>query len=171
VLRIKLAPDGRCPFVSPQGCLVYAHRPACCRVYPLARAVTLEHDGQVRELLLAQDTPDCLGWQQERELSVADYLAEQELAPYSQANNRIARLFMHPRRPPVLRLDEKQTHAVVLALYNLDVLRQALATPALARPLGLDGPAPSSDEQLLDLGQDWLCERLFGAVDNADSTS
>lgn len=37
-LRIRLGEGGACPFVSAQGCTIYAHRPTCCRIYPLARA-------------------------------------------------------------------------------------------------------------------------------------
>ncbi|HET6921894.1 MAG TPA: YkgJ family cysteine cluster protein, partial [Anaeromyxobacteraceae bacterium] len=40
-LRIRLAADGRCPFVGEAGCSVYRDRPTCCRIYPLARGVRL----------------------------------------------------------------------------------------------------------------------------------
>jgi len=172
-LRIKLLADGRCPFVGEQGCQVYADRPACCRIFPLARAVAPGRGAEPLEVFLVQQTPGCLGWQEPRELTVQRYLDEQALAPYREANNRILELFMHPSRPPMLQLDERQIHAVIMALYNLDVFRQAVAAPGFAGRLALTARveepsrlAQISDESLLWLGQGWIADLLFGPVDN-----
>jgi hypothetical protein len=61
-----------------------------------------------------------------------------------------------------------QTHAVILALYNIDVFRQWVQTPGAAGRLGL-APARleaalASDEELLALGQEWLARELFGGA-------
>jgi Fe-S-cluster containining protein len=165
LLRLRLEQDGRCPFVGDQGCTVYPDRPTCCRIFPLARAVAPAGDRSAppRELFLANETPGCLGWQEPRELSLADFLEEQGLAPYQAANNRILSLFMHPARRA---LTERQTHAVIMALYNLDVFRQAVSAAGFAGRAGLApdrvAGALQDDVALLDLGQDWLAEQLFG---------
>ena len=39
-LKPRAADHLACPFVSPEGCTVYPDRPASCRLYPLARAVS-----------------------------------------------------------------------------------------------------------------------------------
>jgi hypothetical protein len=166
-LRIKLQEDGRCPFVSSAGCGVYAHRPTCCRIYPLARAVSVEGGGEPREFFVAASSNEkCLGFGEAGTLTVEAWARDQGLDPYRAANNRIARLFLHPRRPRPLALPPAQVHAVVLALYNLDVFREFVRQPGLAERFGLGAPvidrALSSDEALLDLGQDWLTARLFG---------
>jgi hypothetical protein len=167
-LRIRLEADGRCPFVGEAGCTVYAHRPTCCRIYPLARAVRPgpAPGDPPDERFLALEPAGCLGWGAPRELTLGELLEEQGLPPYHDANNRLLRLLLHPGRARPLALDERQLHAVILALYNLDLWREASAAPGFAPRFGLSAArleaASASDEALLALGQDWLALELFG---------
>lgn len=168
VLRLRLDDQGRCPLVTPAGCAAYAHRPAACRTYPLARAVKAGPAGAVaEETWLRQETPGCLGWQAGASLGVADWVADQDLADYQAANDAMLPLFCHPRRQGRLRLNQHQIHGVVLALYNLDLWREAVARPEFAARQGLDPAAVAAalarDEDLLILGRDWLMRELFGA--------
>jgi hypothetical protein len=164
-LRIRLEDDGRCPFVRDTGCSVYADRPTCCRIFPLARAVRLEGRGEAREtFFIAAEGSGCLGFGVEDGLTVA---RDQGLDPYRAANDRAARLFLHPRRPRPLSLSPPEVHAVIMALYNLDVFRDFVARPGFGARSGLDRVAVeralASDEALLELGQDWLESQLFSA--------
>ena len=166
-LRLRLAADGRCPFVGEAGCRVYGDRPTCCRIYPLARAVSLDGAGEPRELFVLEARPEaCLGFRAPGEETVAAWARGQGLDEYRAANDRAARLFLHPRRPRPLSLAPTEVHAVVMALYNLDVFRELAARPGFAERSGLSGErvtkALASDEALLELGQDWLAARLFG---------
>ncbi|HSN90961.1 MAG TPA: YkgJ family cysteine cluster protein [Anaeromyxobacteraceae bacterium] len=166
-LRIRLAADGRCPFVGEAGCTVYRDRPACCRVYPLARAVRLDAAGEPGELVMvAEEGGGCQGFAAPAGRTVAEWMREQGLDAYRAANDRVARLFLHPRRPRPLSLPPSEVHAVVMALYNLDVFREFVARPGFAGRSGLPPErvdrALASDEALLELGQDWLAARLFG---------
>jgi Fe-S-cluster containining protein len=166
-LRIRLEADGRCPFVSEAGCSVYADRPTCCRIYPLSRAVRPGLAGAPpSELFHALEPAGCLGWGEPRELTLAELLEEQGLPPYHAANNRLLGLLLHPARPRPLALDERELHIVILALYNLDLWREAITAPGFAERFGLPPPrlaaARASDEALLELGQDWLEDQLFG---------
>ena len=166
-LRLRLLEDGRCPFVRAEGCGVYPHRPTCCRIFPLARAVAVEGAGEPREIFVVATRSDtCLGFGETGTLSVEGWARDQGLDPYRAANNRVAKLFLHPRRPRPLSLRPEQVHAVILALYNLDVFRRSVEQPEFARRFGFEeaalSRALSSDEALLELGQDWLTARLFG---------
>lgn len=168
VLRIGLEADGRCPFVGEAGCTVYADRPTCCRIYPLSRAARLgaAPGDPPSERFHALEPPGCLGWGEPRELTLDALLEEQGLPPYHAANNRLLRLLLHPARPRPLDLDDRKLHAVILALYNLDLWREAIAAPGIAARFGLPDArleaARASDESLLELGQDWLAAELFG---------
>lgn len=166
-LRIELAPDGRCPFVGETGCGVYPDRPTCCRIYPLARAVRLDGTGRPEEAFLLSETGGrCLGFGEPASLTVEGWLRGQGLDAYRAANDRSARLFLDPRRSRPLALSSQEVHAVVLALYNLDVFRELAASPGFALRNGLAedrvARALASDEALLELGHEWLAERLFG---------
>jgi Fe-S-cluster containining protein len=165
-LRIRLEADGRCPFVGETGCGVYRDRPTCCRIYPLARAVRLEGAGEISELFVVAETGGrCLGFDAPDGHTVEDWTRGQGLDEYRAANNRIAKLFLHPRRPRPLSLSADELHAVVMALYNMDVFREYVARPGFAARSGLESArvtrALASDEALLELGQDWLAAQLF----------
>ncbi len=166
-LRLELAPDGRCPFVGVAGCGVYAHRPTCCRIYPLARAVRLDEAGEPAQTFVAIETGGrCLGFGESGGGTVEAWARGQGLDEYRVANDRMARLFLDPRRRRPLSLSADEVHAVVMALYNLDVFRDLVAQPGFASRSGMEGErvdrALSSDEALLELGRDWLAARLFG---------
>jgi Fe-S-cluster containining protein len=165
-LRITLAGDGRCPYVRDEGCSVYADRPTCCRIYPLARAVRLGSGGPEETFVVAAGPDRCGGFGAPARIAVAGWIEEQGLGPYRAANDRSAALFLDPRRPRPMRLEPEDVHAVVLALYNVDVFRESLQRPGAASRLGVAAAALEraleSDEALLDLGHAWLAKRLFG---------
>ncbi len=168
-VRIRLADGGPCPFVRESGCGVYPDRPTCCRIYPLARGVALGSDGEPTERYEVTDTRGrCLGFSEPAAggATVREWSRGQGLEPYRAANDRAARLFLHPRRPRPMALTEPERHAAVMALYNADVLREFVARPGFAArwrisPDAVAG-ALADDEALLALGQDWLAARLFG---------
>ena len=167
VLSLRLTGEGRCPLVTPQGCGAYAHRPAACRTYPLARAVKPGLGGQAgEEVFLRQEAPACLGWSEPRPITPVQWVEDQGLSPYQAANDALLPLFFHPRRQGRLDLKPNQIHAVILALYNLDQWRQFVARPGFAQSQGLEpgavAAALASDEALLNLGRDWLLVQLFG---------
>jgi hypothetical protein len=171
VVRIKLAADGRCPFVTATGCGVYEHRPTCCRIYPLARAIAPGPRGEPpTELLLVTEPPGCLGWGEPREITTEQWRDEQGLADYQRANERMLELLFHPARREPMALSDRQLHAYVMGLYNLDVLREAWSDARRARACGLDAAAltaatsdaAGADEALLALGIAWVVRELFG---------
>jgi uncharacterized protein len=166
-VRLRLAPDGRCPFVHEEGCGVYRDRPTCCRIYPLARAVTLDAAGEPSSFFVAEDTGGrCLGFGAAGAPTVAEWARGQGLDAYRVANDRLTRLLLRPDRPRPLSLSPAELHAAVLALYNVDVFREYARRPGFAGQLGLPEAgverALASDEAVLDLAQDWLASRLFG---------
>jgi Fe-S-cluster containining protein len=164
-LRLRLDSQGRCPFVSPAGCAVYAHRPAACRIYPLARLARPGTAGGPPEVVyMRQETKGCLGWDQSVEHDLADWDADQELAEYHHYNDALLPLLFHPKRKGRLNLNPRQLHAVILALYNPEMLRASLSQPVLRDKFDSHrlNTAQQNAEELLLLGRDFLIEQLFG---------
>ncbi len=166
-VRLKLDADGRCPFVTGAGCAVYADRPTCCRVYPLARAVSLDAAGEPTDFFLVEDTGGrCLGFGAPDATTVGAWTRGQGLDDSREVNGRLAKLLLHPRRPRPLSLSPAEMHAVVMALYNVDTFRDFVARPAFAAEANVPAArlerALASDDALVELGQDWLAARLFG---------
>jgi Fe-S-cluster containining protein len=168
-LRLRLAEDGRCLFVARAGCSVYPDRPTCCRIYPLARAVGLQSNGEPIGLYVAPAASTaCLGFgAAPSSQTVEAWAAGQGLGEYRAVNDRVAKLFLHPRRTRPMVLSPNDFHAVIMALYNLDVFRERVQRPGFSSKHGLTDAAVeralASPEALLELGQDWIAARLFGA--------
>ncbi len=164
VLRLRLDNQGRCPFVTHRGCRVYADRPAACRLYPLTRAAA-PREGRLPDVIYyRQKTQNCLGWDQDREHKCEAWNRDQGLLPYHQANDKLLPLLFHARRQGRLDLTPPQIHAVIAALYNLDVFKQmVIKSDFQPRPESdrLEA-ALGNDEDLLLLGRDFLIDKLFG---------
>ena len=163
-LRIRLTDEGACSFLSPEGCTVYHDRPAACRVYPLGRmAAPGRGKGRPEVIYERQQTRNCQGWRQERQHTIDSWNRDQGLEPYNQANDSMLPLLFHPKREGKLELSPQQIHAVIAALYNLDVFRQMLESPALKDMFDSARlkAAQSDDLAVLDLGRDFLIKTLF----------
>lgn len=54
-VKILLDQDGRCPFVTPEGCTIYQYRPTTCRYYPVGMSYFREAPAKDEERALADE--------------------------------------------------------------------------------------------------------------------
>ena len=74
-----------CQFMTPEGCSVYKDRPTACRYYPVALLSLRRQDEYTdRASYALVEEPHCLGHQEPRQISVADYRKEQGLDEYDE---------------------------------------------------------------------------------------
>ena len=168
IVSLKALPheDLRCPFVADEGCQVYEDRPASCRTYPLARAVSQSRQtGQLIENYALMQEPHCQGFAQQRTQTVREWIQDQEIAEYNRFNDMLMTIIslknQNKRRP----LDLREQHLFRLALYDLDAFRQHLQTQGLPEGLHLaEGELEkllADEKQLLAFGHRWLRWMLF----------
>ena len=165
-LRMGDAPTKPCPFLSPDGCRVYDHRPTACRLYPLGRASgksseNAEWEGFFFEL----STPGCLGKKEMKEWKIAEWLEDQGTLPYIKMNDRMLEVVFHPGRDRKKPLDERQLQKVMVSCYNLDMFRQFVFETKFLDVYGVDEETLSrisgDDQALLDLALAYLKKSLF----------
>lgn len=169
VITLKSLPDSgfQCPFVRPEGCRVYENRPASCRLYPLARALTRSREtGERTEQYYLLKEPHCRGFEKGPTWTVRQWLDHQAVAPYNDMNDLmmdIIRLKNLLRPGP---LDPKSAHLFYLACYDLDTFKLHVFNKNL---LGDDPPGPNildrareDETALLKLGLNWIKKTLFG---------
>lgn len=162
---LGMVDDGRasCPFVGPQGCLVYRDRPGACRTYPLGRAAQPGADGSITELFVLLREPHCQGFADDRRQTVAEWGADQGWGAFNRFSDQwlqsLTDLGLSERR-----LTPAQVDTFILALYNLDSFRAALLAqpPQMAKSTVALDPT-GSDEELLASGMRWLRHELFRA--------
>jgi len=169
-LYLTMVDDGRasCPFVTPQGCAVYADRPGACRTYPLGRAVSHQQHGGCTEFYVLLSEPHCCGHYATTAMAftVETWTDDQELAPYNGANDAVLPLLQHEQVKQGRKLTPREKELFLMALYDLDAFRDFLRQPDFS------GPRPGTPEKLESLLADdasllhfavhWLENELFG---------
>ncbi len=168
IVSLKALPqeDLRCPFVADEGCQVYEDRPASCRTYPLARAVSQSRDtGQIVENYALMQEPHCKGFGQQRVQTVREWIQDQEIAEYNRFNDMLMRIISLKNQTKRSPLDLREQHLFRLALYDLDAFRNHLIAKGLPEDL-CPGKAKwptllENESKLLAFGHRWLEWMLF----------
>jgi len=166
-LRPDAANDMACPFVTPKGCRVYTDRPASCRIYPLARAVSrCRKSGRLSEHHALLQEAHCKGFNRGGMQSVAEWISSQELAIYNSMNDRLLEIIALKNHCRPGALDLAQQRIFCLALYDLDGFREYLkgdgkthAPSAELKTLLTEGNL-GGDIELLKFGFRWIGEIL-----------
>jgi len=96
VLRMKEDEGKKCPFVGEQGCTVYEDRPWACRMYPLGMAAPRDEDVQGGKFYFLMEEKHCRGFEEERELSVGEWIRDQGIEEYDAAGELFKPITLHP---------------------------------------------------------------------------
>ena len=172
LMRLRMLdgmPGRPCPFVSSQGCTVYQDRPGACRTYPLGRATRPDGSGGVIERFFLVREDHCKGFNEDRQWTTDQWLADQGLEPYNASNDRAMNLMarVKERGAPV---NTKQANMALLALYQLDSFGQFMADTGLLDRLDVSEErrrAVQDDEEArLDLALDFMETVIFGSSPN-----
>lgn len=161
-----------CPFVTEAGCSVYPDRPASCRLYPLARAISRSRKtGEIQEYYALIEESHCKGFDDHHTRTVGQWLTGQDVERHNRNNDKLMELIHLKNRIMPGPLSSDQSDLFYLALYDLDEFRHRIFSRDL---LGTAAVAPrvmarigTSDEALLDLGLKWVRYQWFGMDINA----
>lgn len=165
-LRFFDSEERQCPFVTDQGCRVYADRPASCRIYPLVRLLRRSRtNGSLVEQFALLREPHCQGFEQEQSQTVREWIACQELEVYHDVNDMLMELIAlkNQRRPGPL--PQELNELVQTAFYDLEALKEQAVDGRLK---GMDAPGLQpvaelqSDLDWLKWSMGWVRVVLFG---------
>jgi len=163
-----------CPFVTSAGCGVYPDRPASCRIYPLARAITRDREsGSVRAHFALLKEGHCCGHQEDETQTVQQWIAGQKLAEYNHHNDKLIEIIAlkNQHKPgPLDLISKRQFH---LAMYDLDSFRQKIFNEdrlsAMTLPQDLVQNAKEDDLTLLHISYIWVAINIFKISPSAAS--
>lgn len=169
LLRLKMQedPQKKCPFVSHSGCSLYEDRPGSCRIYPLGRAAMKIRSGAgTRERYFIVQEKHCLGFQEEREWSVEEWMNSEGMDEYNALNDLWLEVLSFPRSLGPESVLQRKMQMFFMASYNLDRFRSfVFQGPFLKRfrleEGVLEGMA-ADDVSLLRFSFEWLKFSLFG---------
>lgn len=149
----------RCPFVSPQGCVVYNDRPWPCRMYPL----DMNDDGTFS---LITDVSRCLGLKEDEFWKISDWLEDQGIAPYDEMNEYFSSLLIQLQAQELDIDNPKIQQMTFMALYNLDKFRDFVFKSSFLDRLEVEPERiekiNENEVNLLILAFDWIKFGLFG---------
>jgi len=166
-LKFDSGSDLACPFVTNRGCSVYPDRPASCRMYPVARAISRSREtGEVAEYFALVEEPHCRGFGIKEGQTVGQWLAGQDVVLHNQMNDKLMELISLKNRLMPGELEQGLAEKFYLACYDMDAFKREVFAGNLLEgfsvPDAFLDKAGKDETVLLDLGIAWLKFVLFG---------
>ena len=161
--------EGRpCPFLSPEGCRVYADRPYSCRAYPVEPAMSGADGDDIQFTFYVAKHSYCLGHREKTAWTAEDWIKDQGMQTYNTMNAHWARVDALLRRNPFgdQGVNSPAMKMVYMAAYNLDTFRRFVFNSSfLSRfevPEERLEKVQTDDTELMLLGFDWILRFLGG---------
>jgi len=167
VLKMDRDNGNTCPFVNPKGCTIYEDRPGACRIYPLGRGVMkVDQEKEARRRFFIVEEGHCLGFEEDKEWTVEEWMADQGLAQYNAMNDRWSEIMTSSKRlGPEAHIPHK-LQMFAMASYNLDRFREFLFKSRFFElfelPQNQKDRLEKDDLALLEFSVEWLKFSLFG---------
>ncbi len=159
LLKMKEDRNRACPFVTTQGCSIYADRPWACRMFPL------DHGSRPGDFQLIAKSSFCLGMTEESRSTVNEYLANQDVASYEEHEGLLSRIAADSRFSKTGIQNPKVQEMCRMALYDLDRFRRFVLESRFLRIFEVEKEIAekiaTDDLELLKLASRWL---EFGLV-------
>jgi uncharacterized protein len=166
ILKMEEEDGKQCPFLSENGCGVYAHRPWACRMYPLGAAEPKNPTPTDQPFHFLVHENLCQGHGERCPVSVRQWISRQGAEEYEMMGGGFKELTLHDFWDGDRPLTEPQADMFYMACYDLDRFRRFVFESRFlevfevdeARVVALRG----DDQELLDFGFQWLRLTLFG---------
>jgi hypothetical protein len=163
---LKMDPETKkCPFVTADGCRIYAHRPWGCRMYPLGLAEPDRPTAVDRpfHFLLREDL--CHGHGQGATQTVRQWLAGQGIEEYDMMGASFKEFMLDHCWNRQEALPPDQIDMYYMACYDLDRFRRFVFESRFLELFEIDETRlqaiRTNDEELLEFAIQWLRFSLF----------
>ncbi|HZE21081.1 MAG TPA: YkgJ family cysteine cluster protein [Desulfobaccales bacterium] len=158
--------EGSCPFLGAQGCLVYAHRPAACRLFPITMGSKLTADGVV-DYYFRRELDYCRGFDTDRQWTLSSWMANQGFGEYDRKRRAWIEIFLRAGVEPDIEVDALVQDLFATLAYDLDKFRRLVSEPAFLQAYGVE-PEEASSLRTDDLALLHLSYRLFPTLLSRD---
>jgi len=169
VITLKMKSDEKrsCPFVTPEGCIVYEDRPNTCRYYPVDHSLLRKKDaeGGMDEsyFLIKEDL--CKGFEEDREWTVEEWRKNQRADHYDDMNRGWQEILAKKKTVNEKEFPEIMKQMFYMVSTDVDYLREFVFGSGFLETY--DIPAErlekvrTDDAELLTLGFEWLRSAMF----------
>jgi Fe-S-cluster containining protein len=166
-----------CPFLRPDGCIVYEDRPTSCRYYPLGVAsLAYKDDPDGEDFFFMVREAHCLGFEEDKTWTVLEWRQDQGVDVYDRVNAQWTELIVRKRSfPPNMQWTEKTKQMFFTVSYDVDKFRRFVFDSSFLRRYEVDARTlehiRSDDVALLQFGLKWLKGLLFKGVESGHQYS
>jgi Fe-S-cluster containining protein len=169
VILLKMEEDEKksCPFVTKEGCRVYADRPWSCRMYPLGLASPREASEKLdQEFYFLLREAVCRGYEEGKRWTVSEWLEDQGIREYDEMGEHFKDITLHRFFEEGTHITPEKLEMFFLACYDIDRFREFLFGSSFFEKFEVDldmrQKMQSDDVELLHFGYRWLRFALFG---------
>jgi Fe-S-cluster containining protein len=170
LVLLKMRDDAAktCPFVTPEGCAIYQDRPWSCRMFPVGIAASKNTDRPDDQELcfVVEQGFSCLGLQEGREWTVADWWRDQGIDTYDTNNQPYKEITLHKSFTEGEGIGSAKIMMFYLTCYDLDRFRGLVLESSFLSRFEIEPEVvekiKTDDEALLNFGYQWLRFSLFG---------
>ena len=138
------SPAGGCPFVGAAGCLVYPHRPAACRLFPITMGSQLTEHCMV-DYYFCRQLDYCQGFATEVQWTVASWKINQGFEEYEAGRQEWLQLLLRQGLKEPLQVAPRVQDLFATIAYDLDQFRRLIFESAFLQGYEVD------DKTLADL--------------------
>ena len=165
MLRMNDDEQKECPFLTKEGCGIYDNRPWPCRMFPVGEASPKDVATQGQPFYFLLQDEMCKGLDEERELTILEWLDEQGIAEYNEMGELFKEVTLHDRLLQGKALEPKQIEMYYMALYDQDKFKRFLFDSTVLRRFeledGLVEKLQESEIERLKFAHRWLRFCLF----------
>jgi len=172
-VKIHLDENGRCPFVTPEGCTIYEARPTTCRYYPVGMANF--HEGAAEgtgseEFYFLVKEPHCKGHEEEQIQTIAEWRRDQGIDVSDEMNKEWMELVMRRKSFGLqATLSEPAQKIFFMVSTNLDKFRELVFNSSFLDTYMIDETTlariKEDDIALMKFSFKYLASSLFGTKD------
>ena len=172
IAGVKLRPvDGgtACRFMVAEGCGVYEDRPTACRYYPVALlSMRRQDEATDRDSYALVKEAHCLGHDEPREITIANYRREQGLPEYDLLARGWRQLILKKKSsgPTIGKPSKRSLQLFFMACYDIDRFHAFVASDGFAGLFDIPGDEMqkilADDTALMLFGFRFLRQTLFG---------
>jgi Fe-S-cluster containining protein len=172
VVTLKMLDDDKksCPFITPEGCIIYEDRPVSCRYYPLGMAAFREQEIEPtgEDFYFMVRESHCLGFQADREWSVSEWRKDQGVNLYDDINKSWIEFMLRKKSFGFqAELSEEGRAMFFMVSSNMDKLRRFIFESSFLEKYEVEEELleqiRTDEVARLKFGLDWLQSALFEA--------
>ena len=162
---LKMAENGEktCPYLTKEGCSVYADRPDACRTFPVEHGAVFSPEGRILEEVHLFRPPEfCEGPKEEVEWTLESWAEDQGAGLYNRMTREwgaVRSLFAEDPWGPA-GPSGAQAKMAFMAVYNMDAFREFLFGSTFFKRFkvkpDLKSKLKKDDLALLRFGFDWI---------------